>query len=85
MTTFVLTYNNKPVAVINTKNPLEMGDKLIKAIKDEVVADKDTQFEYKFRYVSDDGKHGRILTSYVTDGLLIQNDDGFNLTEVTTY
>jgi hypothetical protein len=44
-TTFILSYQGKPVAVINSADEFELTNKLGKAIQEEVSAEEDGQLE----------------------------------------
>lgn len=68
----------KSVAIISASNEKELKEKTSAAIKMEVSAEEDGQFELQIGRVGDYGEDTLIKTKYVQDGLLI-TDDGFSL------
>ena len=85
-TTFVLTNQGSPCAVIiaNEENTTEFETKVSQAIKEEVVADEDTQFELQIGTIGDWGEDIEIKTTYVNNGELI-TDDEFQLRKLVSY
>lgn len=72
------------VAVILAADETELRTKLETAIKEEVSADADGQFELEIGELGDWGEDTPIKTKYVYDGLLV-TDDGFSVVKTISY
>ena len=74
----------KCVAIISASNEKELKEKTAVAIKMEVSAEEDGQFELEIRRIGDYGEDTLTFVQYVQDGLLI-TDGGFSLVKTVTY
>lgn len=74
----------KCVAIISASNEKELKEKTAVAIKMEVSAEEDGQFELEIRRIGDYGEDTLTFVQYVQDGLLI-TDGGFFLVKTVTY
>jgi len=85
---FVLSYFRNPVAVIivdeKSFNSTELRSKLETAIKEEVSADEDTQFELRLNWIGDWGETCPLSVTYVTDGVQLV-DEEFTLMKTVMY
>jgi hypothetical protein len=85
--TFILSYFNKPVAVIQVNGEDSVKtfeDKLKQAIIEEVSADADGQFELKMQRLGDYGETTNLVTKYAQDGFLVR-DVEFTLMKTVCY
>ena len=83
-TTFILSYQGNPVAVINSADEFELTNKLGKAIQEEVSAEGDGQLEVSIDRIGDYGETISVKSRYVQNGLLI-DDNEFALTKTVSY
>lgn len=83
-TNYILTYQGEPKAIISIDNEKDFKDKISLAIKEEVCAEKDAQFELQIGRLGDWGEKTNIKTKYVQDGLLI-TDEEFSIIKSITY
>jgi hypothetical protein len=83
-TSYVLSHNGSPVAIVNAESNENLKEKVSRAIKEEVCAEPDGQFELTIGRIGDWGEDINIKTAYVNDGYLI-NDDDFVLTKLVSY
>ena len=85
--TFILSYFNKPVAVIQVNGEDSVKtfeEKLKQAIIEEVSADADGQFELKMYILGDYGETTNLVAKYVQDGFLVR-DIEFSLMKTVCY
>lgn len=83
-THFVLTAKASIVAVIIADNETELKEKLATAIKEEVNADSDGQFELTLGRLGDWGESAYVRALYVADDVLVDDDD-FELIKTICY
>lgn len=83
-TSYVLSHQGSPVAVINAESQANLKEKVSRAIKEEVSAEADGQFELTIGEMGDWGEDTDIKTKYVNDGELVE-DDEFVLTKMVSY
>lgn len=81
---YILKYQGSPIAVISAASEDELKNKIAIAIKEDVSAEHDGQFELSLGRVGDWGEDTLIKTKYVQDGLLI-TDGEFSLIKTITY
>lgn len=82
-TGYVLSYYGNAVAII-IADETELKEKVATAIKEEVCAETDAQFELTIGRMGDWGEDVRLATRYVNDGSLVE-DNEFKLTKLVTY
>ena len=83
-TTYILSYQGNPVAVITAGDDFELTNKLGKAIQEEVSAEEDGQLECSIDRIGDYGETTPIKAKYVQDGFLV-DDNEFELTKTVSY
>ena len=83
-TSYILSHNGSPVAVINTESITNLKTKLTRAIKEELIIDEDTQFSVLIGEMGDWGEDTDIKTLYLNDGQLIE-DNEFVLMKTVSY
>lgn len=84
ITSYLVSYNGNPVAIINAESDTQLKEKLSQAIKEEVGTDADTQFSLSIGKIGQWGEDTKIKTSYVVDGSLI-DDDEFVIRTLVSY
>lgn len=82
-TGYILLNSGLAIAIIIADDN-ELKEKVATAIKEEVVADEEGQFELTIGDIGDWGEDTDIKVSYVSNGSLIR-DDEFNLRKSVTY
>ena len=83
-TTYILSYQGNPVAVITAGDDFELTNKLGKAIQEEVSAEEDGQLECSIDRIGDYGETTPIKAKYVQDGFLV-DDNEFSLIKTVVY
>ena len=83
-TTYILSYQGNPVAVITAGDDFELTNKLGKAIQEEVSAEEDGQLECSIDRIGDYGETIPVKSRYVQDGFLV-DDNEFELTKTVSY
>jgi len=83
-TTYILSYQGNPVAVITAGDDFELTKKLGKAIQEEVSAEEDGQLECSIDRIGDYGEKTPIKAKYVQDGFLV-DDNEFELVKTVSY
>ena len=83
-TTYILSYQGNPVAVITAGDDFELTNKLGKAIQEEASAEEDGQLECSIDRIGDYGETTPIKAKYVQDGFLV-DDNEFELTKTVSY
>jgi hypothetical protein len=83
-TTFILSYQGNPVAVINSADDFELTNKLGKAIQEEVSAEEDGKLEVSIDKIGNWGETTPIKAKYVLNGFLV-DDNKFSLTKTISY
>jgi hypothetical protein len=81
---YILKHQGNPIAIISASSEAELKKKTGLAIRNEVSAEPNTQFELKLGRVGDWGEDTSIKTSYVQDGLFI-TDGEFSLMKTISY
>lgn len=85
---FVLSYFNNPVGVIVVDemdlDSTNLRSKIEEAIKEEVTADDDSQFELRLHWIGDYGETSKLSVTYVTDGVQLV-DDEFTIMKTVMY
>ena len=82
--TYILKNGNNSCAVILASSRDELYGKLETAIREEVGAEADGQFELGFGRVGDWGEHTDVRTAYVVDGAFI-TDQEFSFIKTVSY
>lgn len=81
---YILKHQGNPIAIIAAASEDELKRKTGLAIRNEVSAEPNTQFELTLGRVGDWGEDTLIRTKYVQDGLLI-TDVEFSLVKTINY